>query len=826
MTTSSSLPVDVTRRFLAEVQPVDEGSLYSLNVLWVSARDNAEFFGGVGKARISDRVWEVRTADWILPGHVGMSKAQREEVSEAISKEGQVLISPFESTEENTREVSQACFAIHVPGELEPEKQGNFERRTLIAGDLEQRVRSFAEQRLFKMGQTVSFVYRGQALRASYVIGYSKSDLAEDDAFDSINPATDILFKTFSKSPLRIVEERLPTEPHTLQFTLTVDEKEFNPLVAPALISQPEVERALRRQIGEDLVTLNDSFLITLPEGCKALAHLKGIDDPEKAPSGKGSLERGYRLNSQTLFDLQSTSSLVAISDGEPTPLKSVKLGIVNIERNDGYDGVQEKEVNWIDLEALRAAIRRDIAFCGRSLCKVHYGMYVLTLNVVNIPLDTVLDKHHRTVKAWKLTPETEIDFALKPGLGKILVPSENVYPLSSLKLFISPVNNSVTTGAFTVDKAQIIALMRERSIPWSMKQEFELELDKDHKISVRVDGMQFLDPRRNATIYPYLGLIDETTRWEFNSNERFIRFASEESRTKVDFKNLKAALEQQVGLTGVSDSVMDVVKALVYPLTGMRRWAELTGVKPPKGLLLYGAPGTGKTTLARGIQKLLGIPDDNLVMVSAPALLDKYVGESEANIRALFQPAKAAPEELHMIVIDEIDALVGKRSNATSSFNKNLPTQLLAEMDGLKELSNVIVIGTTNRLEDVDEAFLRDGRFSHQVFFPKPDAAQRRAILEFHVRDFKAKALLAEDVDLDHYAREMEGASGDNMRGLVNKAVLASFNRLAELGLSDEDYPTHREAKIRHADFMIALERYKKTLKGDDQGPPPGMFL
>ncbi|MEM1797126.1 MAG: AAA family ATPase, partial [Zestosphaera sp.] len=167
-------------------------------------------------------------------------------------------------------------------------------------------------------------------------------------------------------------------------------------------------------------------------------------------------------------------------------------------------------------------------------------------------------------------------------------------------------------------------------------------------------------------------------------------------------------------------------------------------GIEPPKGVLLYGPPGVGKTLLAKALANEIGA---YFIAINGPEIMSKYYGESEQRLREIFEEArKNAPA---IIFIDEIDAIAPKREEVTGEVEKRVVAQLLTLMDGLQERGKIVVIGATNRIEAVDPALRRPGRFDREIEIPPPDKRARKAILEVHTRNVP----LAEDVNLDELA-------------------------------------------------------------------------
>uniref|UniRef100_A0A0K8TTK0 Vesicle-fusing ATPase n=1 Tax=Tabanus bromius TaxID=304241 RepID=A0A0K8TTK0_TABBR len=251
----------------------------------------------------------------------------------------------------------------------------------------------------------------------------------------------------------------------------------------------------------------------------------------------------------------------------------------------------------------------------------------------------------------------------------------------------------------------------------------------------------------------------------------------------------------------------------------------EQLGCKHVKGILLFGPPGTGKTLMARQIGKMLNAREPKIV--NGPQILDKYVGESEANIRRLF--AEAEEEEkrlgpnsgLHIIIFDEIDAICKARGSVAgnSGVHDTVVNQLLAKIDGVEQLNNILVIGMTNRRDMIDDALLRPGRLEVQMEIGLPNENGRVQILNIHTKRMREFKKIAPDVDCKELASVTKNFSGAELEGLIRAAQSTAMNRLIKAATKVEVDPEAMEKLlVTKEDFLHALENDIKPAFGTAQ--------
>jgi len=272
---------------------------------------------------------------------------------------------------------------------------------------------------------------------------------------------------------------------------------------------------------------------------------------------------------------------------------------------------------------------------------------------------------------------------------------------------------------------------------------------------------------------------------------------------TKEEGKERRGVSYEDVG--GLKHQLDRIREMIELPLKYPQLFEQL-GIDPPKGVLLYGAPGTGKTLIARA---LASETDAYFTSIAGPEILSMFYGQSEANLRRVFNEAKRNQPAL--IFIDEIDALCPKRAEVIGEVEKRVVSQLLALMDGLEPREQVVVIAATNIPEVLDPALRRPGRFDREIVIPIPDEKGRLQILEIHTRGMP----LSQDVDLKKLAEITHGFVGADLAALCREAAMRALRRILpdlDLESGSISYETIFDLKVERRDFEEALKEVEPS--------------
>ena len=244
-----------------------------------------------------------------------------------------------------------------------------------------------------------------------------------------------------------------------------------------------------------------------------------------------------------------------------------------------------------------------------------------------------------------------------------------------------------------------------------------------------------------------------------------------------------------------------DLQEAVEWPMKHPESFKRM-GIRPSKGILLYGPPGTGKTLLAKAVAKE---SEANFIQVKGPSLLSMWVGKSEEGLRKIFEKARQVSP--CVIFFDEIDSIAGKRGSDSNKVTERVLNQMLAEMDGIEDTKDVLVVAATNRPDMLDTALLRPGRFDKILLVTAPSEEGRENILKIHTKNMP----LAKDVKIKDLAKETEGYTGADLEGLTREAAMISLRENMDAKEVNKNNFEKAMEKIKPSVTKSSLQTYKK---------------
>jgi len=345
-----------------------------------------------------------------------------------------------------------------------------------------------------------------------------------------------------------------------------------------------------------------------------------------------------------------------------------------------------------------------------------------------------------------------------------------------AIKAVIVPVSNDI----LCTDKEAKFILNRLDGTPVTV----------GDRIQVNMPGAKPEDFSVVATIPAEAVILRATTKLEVKKR----------SRLKVD--PIRTTFEDVGGLSEQIKRVREIVELpLRYP-----QLFEKLGIDPPRGLLLVGPPGCGKTLLAKVVAQET---NTNFQVINGPEIIHKFYGESEARLRDIFEVA--ARNQPSIIFIDEIDAIAGKRDKVTGDVEKRVVSQLLALMDGLKDRGQIVVLAATNLPSLLDPALRRPGRFDREVTLDVPDRNGRHEILQIHTRGMP----LDEDVDLDKIADFTHGYVGADLENLCKESAIIALRKIlpeVDLYKDPKDHQQLFRLRVNNSNFLEALKEIEPS--------------
>lgn len=334
-------------------------------------------------------------------------------------------------------------------------------------------------------------------------------------------------------------------------------------------------------------------------------------------------------------------------------------------------------------------------------------------------------------------------------------------------------------------------------------------------------NGMENSKMKKNHNKYFTYGLITSDSRIKFKLSKKDKTSIINTNKNDELLKQPLEELGKHVG--GLTQQLEKIIRTICLARGKLKEEFIERGLKHERGIILHGPPGTGKTTIARNLGKIIGCEGERFRLMSGPEIFNKYVGQSEKNVREIFKPAEDAWKKygidspIYMIVIDEIDAMIPARDGDSSHrVSSSVVNQFLAKLDGLEQFENFICIGITNRIELLDPAAIRPGRLGTHIKIDLPDKSDRIKIFEIHTKKLVESNKML-NINFNKLSELTDKFSGADIEGVVKIASMMSLERLNKMEDINKEI-IEKHGKITQDDFIKAINEITSINKDPAQ--------
>lgn len=796
-------------QFFGTVCPIVVNTYEDLarNVVWINRADFRKFFHKNYQVndsnqyiQIAKNIYQVAVKEWISPSCIGLTPLQFQEI-----KDFNVIYndSAFESVQiatlfraHRTQSIASITFVLSSH-----DGYNSFDSKmvTYDLAELRQRCHFLLNEKFSTIGQQFLIdLPKGRCKLKSV----KQLNLNPDNEFSPaslITSNTLFEFRIAEGENISIARQEAFDADVKFNFKVTLENDDETKTF---FIDLDELKQKINSALSGKSLCTGDRFSIKHNDRDLQIS-FSGLKGNQLASNHKHYCSSYYFEQNPICL---TTANHISFIKNEINPAKELAVEVYSVNRK----AKAPRAGRFLDVRAIEEAIKNyKTPFIIGQLATLNLKNEKVVVDIKNAtPVDPLVSKESKKFKRqWGLTEDCKISLTTKRILRWCLV--DNLDSVEVKKVEIKLFYRSYQTASIPeTDLKEAISRVLEKG--FLKDQTFHVTVC-NHTIDATICDFDYPNKQVSKKKYGQIGKLIENAEISLINKSNNLSITN-----KIISGNLGLKLKE-LGIGGLSNEGKRILRKIVSERSSpLKEEFEKREQKPTKGVLLYGPPGTGKTLLARNLGKILGCGENHVMLISGTDVYNKWVGESEKNVRELFAPALEAAKkfkddsEVFLLVIDEIDGILSHRTGE-HKWSNSVVTTFLAQMDGLEEFNNILVIGMTNRREQLDSAVLRSKRFSEQIEITAPDLEGRKEIFQIYTNEMEKKGLLEKGIDFDLLASKTEGFTGADLAQLVKKASDYAIERLEELVYANQSISDRVEGLTTMNDFINALNEMQK---------------